>query len=155
MSNSDIIMAVVTFNQRQRGARFFSFSFCYCLFFWSVCRKMKRIEKKGGSGLGCILQFIKVDCYIIEAVIVYLLIAHLSESLMIFQVKEIIFLMVFFHFGGNFAKKNNNFFVLQQKTIKTNFHFKISNWNIDILWIEQKLIVYCILLFFFCMILDI
>jgi hypothetical protein len=49
---------------------------------------MKRIEKKGGSGLGCILQFITVDCYIIEAVIVYLLIAHLSESLMIFQVKE-------------------------------------------------------------------
>ena len=131
MSNSDIIMAIVTFNQRQRGARFFSFSFCYCLFL--VClQKNEKNGKKGGSGLGCILQFITVDCYIIEVVIVYLLIAHLSESLMIFQVDEIIFLMVFFHFGGHFAKRYKHYHIITnfQSRIGCSFSFPlVSNSN--------------------------
>ena len=84
----------------------------YCLSFWSVCRKMKRIEKKGGSGLGCILQFITVDCYIIEAVIVYLLIAHLLESLMmIFQVKESFSWWFSFTLVDILQKKYKHFFI--------------------------------------------
>ena len=122
MSNSDIIMAIVTFNQRQRSARFFWFSFFLLSFFLVCLQKNEKNRKKGRKWpwLHPTIHHSRLlyhrSCNSISANSTSL--GKLDDL----PGKRIIFLMVFFHFGGHFAKKIQTIFCFIANTRKLDVH---------------------------------